>query len=191
MLTAERFSSLTNVVIDNFEGGYYHPDMAKKMKPSDQALLAASGETMFGLDRKAGAQLAVYPEWKQFWDMIDKANARTNWKHYSMGGALNAPLKALAGKIMYQWFNHLAAKYLFGSSIDKIAADDRLVIHFSYASWNGEGWFKKFAVALNAAKGTREQVFQTALKARTEASSKAIRNAGAKMMALFVTLKMK
>ena len=191
MLSTERFLSLTNIVIDNFEGGYYHPDMAKKMKPSDQALLAASGETMFGLDRKAGAQLAVYPEWKQFWDMIDKANARTNWKHYSLGGALNAPLKNLAGRIMYQWFNRLTAKYLIGNSIDKIAADDRLVIHFSYASWNGEGWFKKFATALNAAKGTKEQIFQTAIKARTEASSKAIRNAGAKMMNLFVTLNMK
>ena len=191
MLSTERFLSLTNVVIDNFEGGYYHPDMAKKMKPSDQALLAASGETMFGLDRKAGAQLAVYPEWKQFWDMIDKANARTNWKHYSLGGALNTPLKGLAGRIMYQWFNHLAAKYLIGNSIDKIAADDRLVIHFSYASWNGEGWFRKFANALNGAKGTKEQIFQTAIKARTEASSKAIRNAGAKMMKLFVTLNMK
>ena len=165
--------------------------MAKKMKPSDQALLAASGETMFGLDRKAGAQLAVYPEWKQFWNMIDKANARINWKHYSLGGSLNAPLKDLAGRIMYQWFNRLTAKYLIGNSIDKIAADDRLVIHFSYASWNGEGWFKKFATALNAAKGTKEQIFQTAIKARTEASSLAIRNAGAKMMKLFVTLNMK
>lgn len=191
MLSTVQFLSMTNIVIDNFEGGYYHPDLAKKMKPSDQALLAASGETMFGLDRKAGAQLAMYPEWKQFWDMIDRANARKNWKHYYMGGPLNAPLKDLAGRIMYQWFNRLAAKYLIGNSIDKIAADDRLVIHFSYASWNGEGWFKKFAVALNVAKGTKEQIFQTALKARTEATSKAIRNAGAKMMKLFVTLNMK
>ena len=182
---------LTNVVIDNFESGYYHPDMAKKMKPGDQALLAASGETMFGLDRKAGAQLAVYPEWKQFWDMMDKADARSKWKHYFMGGPLNAPLKGLAGKIMYQWFNHLAAKYLVGNSIDKISADDRLVIHFSYASWNGEGWFKKFALALNAARGTKEQIVQTAIKARTEASKIAIRNAGAKMMKLFETMKLK
>jgi hypothetical protein len=189
LLTSERFITLTNIVIDNFEGGYYHPDMAKKMKPGDQALLAASGETMFGLDRKAGTQLAVYPEWKEFWTMTDKAGARTNWKHYDMGGDIEAPLKELAGKIMYQWFNHLAAKYMVGDSIDKIAADDRLVIHFSYASWNGEGWFKKFAAALNEAKGTKEKVFQAAIKARTEAKSKAIRNAGAKMMKLFETMK--
>ena len=188
MLSAERFLSLTNIVIDNFEGGYYHPDMSKKMKPGDRALLAASGETMLGLDRKAGAQLAVYPEWKQFWTLIDKANARTKWKHYSLGGVFHGPLKELAGKIMYQWFNHLAAKYLVGNSIDKISADDRLVIHFSYASWNGEGWFKKFALALNAARGTKQQIFHTALRARTEASSKAIRNAGAKMMKLFETM---
>jgi hypothetical protein len=194
MLSTERFLSLTDIVIDNFEGGYYHPDMAQKMKPSDQALLAASGETMFGLDRKAGAQLAVYPEWKQFWDMIDKADARNKWKHYGLGGVLNAPLKELAGKIMYQWFNHLAAKYLIGNSIDKISADDRLVIHFSYASWNGPGWFKKFADALNAAKGTKEQIFQEAIKARTQATNKsglpnkAIRQQGVNMMNLFAKL---
>jgi len=95
---------------------------------------------------------------------------------------------------MYQWFNHLAAKYLFGDSIDKIAADDRLVIHFSYASWNGEGWFQKYAKALNAAKGTKEQIFQEAIKARTEAvnksgsPNKAIRQQGVNMMNLFARL---
>jgi hypothetical protein len=189
MLSIERFSSLTSVVIDNFEGGYYHPDMAKKMSAKDQAILAKSGETMFGLDRMAGAQLAAYPEWSKFWNIVDGADARHKWKHYSMGGQFTAQLKELAGKIMYQWFSHLAAKYLKGDSIEKIASDDRLVIHFSYASWNGEGWFKKFADALNAAKGTKEQIFQAALKARTGASSLAIRNAGAKMMKLFTTMK--
>ena len=75
---------------------------------------------------------------------------------------------------VHQWFNRLAAKYFVGNSIDKIAADDRLVIHFSYGSWNGEGWFRKFAAALNGAKGTKQQIFQTAIKARTEAPSKAL-----------------
>ena len=190
MLTREKFIQLTGVVIDNFESGYYHPDMALKMNPSDQKLLAASGETMFGLDRKAGAQLAMYPEWKMFWDLIDKADARHTWKHYYLGGALNFRLKELASKIMYQWFNYLAAKYLKGDAIDKIAADDRLIIHFSYASWNGQGWFQKFANALNSASGTKEQIFQKVIKARTEASSTAIRNAGAKMLKLFEKMKL-
>lgn len=122
--------------------------------------------------------------------MVDNADARNKWKHYYMGGDISGSLKDLAGRIMYQWFNRLAAKYLKGDSIDKIADDDRLVIHFSYASWNGEGWFKKFATALNKAEGTKEEIFQATLKARTEASSKAIRNAGAKMMQLFEKRKM-
>lgn len=188
MLTQEKFESLTRIVIDNFESGYYHPDMALKMNAADRALLAASGETMFGLDRKAGAQLAMYPEWKMFWAIIDNADARHNWRHYYLGGSHNFRLKELAAKIMYQWFNRLAAKYLKGDSIDKIAADDRLIIHFSYASWNGEGWFERFAKALNSATGTKEEIFQKAIKARTESSNKAIRNAGQKMLKLFEKL---
>jgi hypothetical protein len=30
MLSQVGFLSLTNIIIDNFEGGYYHPDMVKK-----------------------------------------------------------------------------------------------------------------------------------------------------------------
>lgn len=194
MLPQQRFVSITNdIVIPYFESGYYHPDMAKNYSAKDQAILKDSGETMFGEDRKAGKQLAVYPEWKQFWDMIDADRAKNPklWKHYYMGGAINAPLKELCSKIMYQWFNYLAAKYLKGDAIDKIVADDRLLVHFSYASWNGEGWFERFAKALNKATGTREEIFKTAIDARLNAPAKAIRNAGVKMLEVFKKLKMK
>ena len=74
-MTLEKFQQLTIVVIDNFEGGYYHPDMLKTFNQRSQDILAASGETMFGLDRKAGSQLAVYPEWQTFWDLVDSDRA--------------------------------------------------------------------------------------------------------------------
>ncbi len=89
---------------------------------------------------------------------------------------------------MYQWFNHLAAKYLKGDAIDKISADDRLVIHISYGCWNGEGHFKRFAAAINAAKGTREDIFQQSIAARLNSPAKAIRNAGQKMLQVFKSL---
>lgn len=200
MVTKEQFSPLTAVVIDNFEGGYYHPDMLKNFKPSDQAKLKASGETMFGLDRKAGAQLSVYPEWKVFWDRVDAERAANpaTWKYNSRGGAAGPALKVLCADIMYQWFSSLVHKYITVGANTAIGNDDRLVIHFSYASWNGEGWFKKFANALNTAiqkfPGDKENIFKSAIKARTEATSvrngvvvpnKVIRQQGVNMMKLF------
>jgi len=187
LITPERFAELTGVVIDNFEGGYYHPNMKLKMKPSDAAKMGDSGETMFGLDRKHGSQLAVYDGWKEFWYMIDESRRvdPTAWKHYFLGGQLNKPLKEYTSKIMYQWFSKLAGKYLNEQTIALIDADDRLIIHFSYASWNGEGWFKRFADVLKKATGDKEQTFQTAIKARTQSSNKVIAQQGANMMALF------
>lgn len=190
VITPEKFNFLTGIVIDNFEGGYYHPDMLPWFKESDRSKLAASGETMFGLDRKAGAQLSKYPEWKVFWEAVDRAKRADpdSFRYNRRGGKAGPELKELTAAIMYKWFTELSEKYLTHDSIEAIANDDRLIIHFSYASWNGEGWFKKFALALNAAKGTKEQIFQAALKARTESSNKVIRQQGVNMLNLFAKL---
>jgi hypothetical protein len=203
MVTKEQFSKLTAIVIDNFEGGYYHPDMLKNFKPSDQAKLKSSGETFFGLDRVHGAQLKQYPEWKTFWDRVDAERAANpaSWKYNSRGGAAGPDLKNLAAAIMYQWFSSLVHNYITVGANTAIGNDDRLVIHFSYASWNGEGWFKKFANALNAAiqkfPGDKESIFGEAIKARTEATSvkngvivpnKVMRQQGTNMMKLFKNL---
>lgn len=203
MVTKEKFSPLTGIVIDNFEGGYYHPSMLKNFKASDQAKLKNSGETMFGLDRMAGAQLAQYPEWAVFWAKVDTERAANPsvWKYNSRGGNAGPLLKDLAAAIMYQWFSFLVKKYITVGANEAIGNDDRLVIHFSYASWNGEGWFKKFAAALNSAiqkfHGDKEKVFQEAIKARTEATSVrngvvvpnvVIRQQGVNMMKLFKKL---
>lgn len=183
----QRFIDITGLVIDGLEGGYYHPRMKAGMKPSDQKIMGDSGETMFGLDRKHGAQLAKYPEWAQFWHIIDNAQP-PYWKHYYRGGILEPKLKLLTAKIMYQWFTELAGKYLNADAVAAIANDDRLILHFSYAAWNGSGWFKRFATALNKAvtahPGNKEAIWQQAIKARTESSNKVIRQQGVNMMAL-------
>lgn len=199
LITPEKFSYLTGIVIDNFEGGYYHPNMLPSFKPSDQDKLRASGETMFGLDRKAGAQLAKYPEWKVFWDAIDyNQMVSGKWKYNSRGGEIAGKLKDLCSAIMFKWFSELAKKYILLGSMDEIANDDRLIIHFAYACWNGEGWYKKFAEALNNAiakfPNDRMGIFQEAIKARTQATNKfglpnkVIRQQGVNMLNLFVKL---
>lgn len=201
-VTLEQFYKMTIIVIDNFEGGYYHPDMSKKWKASDQALLKDSGETMFGLDRMAGVQLNKYPEWRMFWDLVDldKNNNPLSWGYQYRGGKSEIRLKELASKIMYQWFSYLAGKYILIGSMDEIANDDRLIIHFSYASWNGEGWFQKYAKALNEAiikfPSNKDAIFNEAIKARTMATNKmglpnrAIRQQGGHMMSLYKKLKL-
>lgn len=200
MVSLQQFTSLTAIVIDNFEGGYYHPDMLKNFKPSDQAKLRSSGETLFGLDRKAGAQLSKYPEWDQFWKKVDAERAAkpVAWKYQYRGGTAEDRLKNLTAAIMYKWFTYLTGQYVVVAAHAAIGNDDRLIIHFSYASWNGEGWFKKFAKALNAAiqqyPGDKDKIFREAIKARTEATSTkngktvpnvVVRQQGANMIKLF------
>jgi len=186
---------MTTIVMDNFEVGYYHPDMLKNFKPSDQAVLKNSGETMFGLDRMAGAQLAKYPEWKTFWDLVDNDRKTNTWKYQYRGGKLEIRLKELAANIMFKWFSYLSGKYILINSMDEIANDNRLLIHFCYGCWNGEGWFQKYSKALNAAilkyPDNKEAIFQEAIRARTLAVNKyglpnrAIRQQGKHMMDLF------
>jgi hypothetical protein len=192
MLTTERFSSLTNIVIDNFEGGYYHPNMKARFSQKAQQIFGDSGETMFGLDRKHGSQLAGYEGWKEFWAILDKEGAAAKWKHkYIPGDPLKTELRTLTSKIMYQWFNKLGSLYLTADSLQAIENDDRLVIHFSYASWNGQGWFQRYANALNAAirKFTdKETIFLETIKARTNSSNEVIRQQGVNMMNLFAKL---
>jgi hypothetical protein len=195
-VTLEKFEPMTIVVIDNFEGGYYHPDMKRNFKPSDQKKLGDSGETMFGEDRKHGSQLSKYPEWKEFWGLVDADRVKNPglWKYQYRGGKLEGQLKKLTAAIMYKWFRYLAGKYILISSMDEIANDNRLMIHFSYASWNGEGWFERYAKALNVAikqyEGDKEMIFKTAIKARTESSNPVIRQQGNKMMNLFKRMKL-
>lgn len=207
MLTQDKFVGLTKVVIDNLEGGYYHPDMLSLFNVRSQAVLKASGETMFGLDRKHGIQLAKYPEWNLFWAAIDKNrhNFPIRWKHEYRGGEIESELKMLASVIMYKWFQYLAKKYILVGSLDEIENDERLIIHFSYAAWNGEGFFKRFANALNKAitkyEGNKEAIFKYAFDERLNACkyingvktlipNYTIRQQGQNMMNLFRRLKL-
>jgi hypothetical protein len=139
----EKFKTITNIVIDKMEGGYYHPNMRLK-NPKKFAAYGASGETMFGIDRKAGDAINRTVAGKKFWKLIDDADAKNNWQWMYMGGDLKPQLIDLVVKIIYPEFIYLSNKYLSKKAQELIFQDPRLLFHFIYATWNGSGWFQKF-----------------------------------------------
>jgi|TARA_R110000868_G_scaffold402467_1_gene678805 hypothetical protein len=146
-----KWDKITKKVIDEFEGGYWNPKCGHTTKG-----MGVSTETMFGLDRKNG-NIESTPEGKEFFRIIDKEKTDLGmqqfcktWKHYYRGGNLEDKLKTLAAKIMkYQYDNN--SKNYFSSELRKrVESNDRLLMHFSYASWNGPGYFQKFAKSLES-----------------------------------------
>ena len=148
--TAGSFDSTVQLVIDTLEGGYYHPDMLKDGRIKDSRY-SNSGETMFGMDRKAGYIYANTPAGKKFWGIIDKANARYEWKWNYKGGKYASELKPLVSDMIKPAFDRFSKRWMSDKTREMVENDDRLRFHFAYATWNGSGWFKKFAGIMNKA----------------------------------------
>jgi len=165
------FKGITALVIDKLEGGYYHPLMLADGRVKDQRY-ANSGETMFGIDRKAGGRINLTPSGVLFWKAIDDANAKTLWKWNYKGGALAKQLKVYVGNIMLPEYEALAKRYLSPNARDIVNSDKRLLFNFIYATWNGSGWFQKFASDFSSAvaKGITDpnQLVQVAIESRTK-----------------------
>ena len=197
-MTEDQFAYITGIVIDKLEGGYYHPQMMWN-NPDKFPRYENSGETMFGLDRHAGHSIYYstkrvssdvktnieYIESgaykykneasKNFWETIDKANAKDNWSWNYKGGNLNAKLKDLAGRVMYPQYQYLADRYLSPEARAIVESDPRLIFHFSYACWNGSGRFKSYAETINSAVSSGEKnkdnLVDIALQSRFNTSS--------------------
>jgi hypothetical protein len=223
-----KFKTVTKLVIDKLEGGYFHPNM-RTNNPTKFGSYHRSGETMFGLDRHAGhgiyystprkkgadgkpidvvsnlkyIESGAYeyktPEAKEFWTTIDNANAKNNWKWLYRGGALENKLKDLAADIMFTVYERNAKNYL-KEARDIVESDNRLLFHFIYGSWNGSGWFEKFAYDMNKAVRSgitdKDKLAEIALNSRTkeglkvgEPPVKLIAQGGAKIANLFTSLK--
>lgn len=145
------FGKAVDKIIDNFEGGYYHPDMLKDGRIKDSRY-GGSGETMFGMDRQAGKQ-ELTSAGKEFWNIIDKENARSNWKYNYMlkdNPTLSGRLKGLIVQIMEPLFNQYMEKYLTPESREIVKNNPKLFFNFVYATYNGPGWFDKFAKIINS-----------------------------------------
>jgi hypothetical protein len=163
-----KFASVTNLVIDKLEGGYYNP----AWHSTGDSRYGGSGETMFGIDRRAGGTLNDTAAGKQFWSLIDKTKTRDVWKWNYMGGAIAPQLKQYVVEIMYPTYEKFASRYFDTKTKEIVDNDNRLLFHFIYAAWNGEGWFEKFANDMDKAvqSGTTnpDKLVQVALNSRTK-----------------------
>lgn len=197
-MNKQDFAKIIDVVVTNFEGGYYHPQMLVDGRVKDSRY-GASGETMFGIDRKMGGALNTSPAGVKFWSIIDKADAKNKWKWNYMGGEYAPELKKLVAEMMYPQYEALATKYLSPEAKKIVDSDPRLTLNFAYATWNGAGWFKKFASDTNKAvdSGIKkpDQLVKVAIDSRTKEGLKEgsspnslIAQQGAKMLAAMNTV---
>lgn len=147
---SSNYNKMAELVINKLEGGYYHPDMLKDGRIKDKRY-SASGETMFGIDRNGGSDINDSPEGKQFWNLIDSAEARKKWSWLYLGGPLEQQLRKLAAQIMKPRYDNFSKKYLSPAALGIVNKDERLLFHFIYATWNGSGWFQSFAKKINDA----------------------------------------
>ncbi len=192
------FGKLVGIVIDNFEGGYYHPNMLRDGRVNDSRY-SSSGETMFGIDRKTGGTLNTSPAGQKFWSLIDEAGAADEWQWNYFGGDLQPQLKELVGQMMEPHYMSLLSQRLSPAEIKIVNSDPRLIMHFVYASWNGAGWFKKFAndvkEAIQAGITDLNQLAAITIKSRVEeglqkgkAPNSLIAQGGKKMQELYTRL---
>ena len=185
------FNDSTKLVIDQLEGGYFNPAWHNVGDPR----YFNSGETMYGLDRLRGNQEATATG-KQFWSLIDKNKTKEVWKWNYKGGALGNQLKNLAVQIMYPLYSSYAKLYLNDKAKKIVDNDPALLFHFVYATWNGSGWFKKFATDINTAVNNGVTNLQAvAINSRTKEGLKKgsqpnslIAQGGEKIKKIFETL---
>ena len=180
-LSSTDFDKEVNKVIDNLEGGYYHPNMNK----SD---MGKSGETMMGMDRKYGTGFAQTSAGKEFWKLIDDADAKNNWKWNYMGGPLESKLRKLVVKMIQPEYERLSNSYLSKEAREIVNKSPNLMFHFIYSTWNGSGWFQKFAKKINEAvdKGVTKisDLESIAMKSRKESGNSIIASGGQKISKL-------
>ena len=195
MTAAELVPYIQNLV----EGGYYHPDMYKtnprlfsyvngQYNEQVSKAYAQSGETMFGLDRKAGAPLTTQGAAQEaFWRLVDqyytKHHADTSyWGDMANGKKADIPasvgqqLRKYGGEIILSILATYTNTYLKDATVkNTIYNYPPLLLQFLYAAWNGPVFFSKLAnVVKNAiANGTTDpaQIYSLVSQYRRNYSS--------------------
>jgi hypothetical protein len=154
------FEQVTRQVIANLEGGYYSTTMfdslngqPPRINPKYRSIYGKSGETMFGIDRKAGGAINTTNAGKQFWSIIDAQDAANKWSYnYIPPDPLQTQLLNAAIEIMKPEFEKLFNTYVTNKELQKvITSDGRLYFNFIYATWNGPGYFKEFSEEITKA----------------------------------------
>lgn len=181
--TKPDFKKVTRQIINTLEGGYYNP------KWHYNSAMLDSGETMFGIDRKHGGTINTSPPGVKFWGLIDKNKNPKVWTYNYRGGSLENQLTDLAADIMEPVFKDNCKRFLSPKSMEIVNSDERLLFHFIYASWNGPGWFQRFAQVLNDAvnKGItdKDKLVKIALDRRINSGNNLVARGGKKIKDLF------
>jgi len=153
------FDKVTDYVIKKFEGGYWNPYCNHK------SIGGSSTETMFGLDRYNG-NIERTDEGKKFFAIIDKEKKDRGafrvgrkwyrmgefckkWTHGFKGGDKEDELRKLTIDIMRKNYERNASAYLSPELKKRVEKSPGLTLHFSYATWNGPGFFQKFGRSLS------------------------------------------
>lgn len=181
----QAFSTVFKEIIDNIEGGYYHPNMVKDGRLSKKGGMGDSGETMFGIDRKHGGDLNKSIYGQNFWSIIDKSGAKKKWPWNYRGGQYEARLVNLATSIMSDAYQTYSRRYLTSEAKNIVDRDKGLLLHMGYAAWNGPGWFKKFANSINQEVERKvkdpKKLFKKGLEDRKNSGSATISNSAEKI----------
>lgn len=160
--TSSDFLQITKDIIKKFEGGYWNPKCARYPEtkhPRKEGIYRNSGETMFGLDREAGNIESIKPEGEEFFRIIDEQKRELGreafckkWVWNYDGGDKKEQLIDLAARVMKKLYDKNADRYLRDPEVRKIVETSKpLILHFSYATWNGPGFFKDFAESITKA----------------------------------------
>ncbi len=176
-------SIIVQAIVDNLEGGYYHPTHAFSFSQTDRNTYKNSGETLYGLDRYAGNNEGIRKGPKNqsgidFWAAVDaisgngsykdtSRNVKTdqwNIKKYPKKSGIwswnHMPKKSERGydnlqknltKYITNSYNSLFNKYFTDHPVGKLVQNDgRLKFMYYRATWNGSGFFQKYASNLKA-----------------------------------------
>lgn len=139
------FNQMAELVVDNIEGGYYHPVGHRNVRGVSR--MGKSGETMFGLDRKYG------PKLPNFWSKVDELNpSKTLWKYNETledKPEVSNQLKGMLYPEMERLYNDYFNRYLSKESQSIVKQNPPLMFHFVYATWNGPKYFKDWGSEFN------------------------------------------
>ena len=181
------FREITKKVIANFEGGYWNPICHGRKG------MGKSTETMFGLDRYNG-NIESTEDGRKFFKIIDDekkalgatssgSGSSTKWENmdnfckkwtynYKGDSKTKQPLMDLATTIMEGRFNSYMSSFVKDPKVkEKIMNNKNLLTHMSYATWNGIGFFKKFAKRLEdkiKQRASDKELVDTAIQSRAE-----------------------
>jgi hypothetical protein len=143
---------MVKVIVSYIEGGYYHPKM-KERNPEKFKLFGSSTETLFGIDRYNGGWEKTSAG-KEFFNLLDNENASEKWEYmYDLDDnpTLKNKLIDLSADMISQKNESNKSRFFTPKARKIVNGDAGLTFNFLYATYNGEGWFQKFANEINDA----------------------------------------